>query len=179
MKNTTRTCWQGEKLDFHSRGSLTKHLGHRIKTMQSSSDFLPQELWCVRVWHVCIIISLRTYTCVFDLAVYVFVCGLCKEEESLFGTNLHPIQHSSYTAEGTQGISRYTAADARDATTSKQPSQLWRWSQTFIWRATQVNSDFKKYIKRGEKIKENPFLCKMWKEQYFEDALLNVWIESG
>ena len=60
--------------------------------------------------------------------------------------------------EGELGISRYTAADAGATATSKQPSQLWRWSPTFMWSASRVRFKKKKKNDR-EKEKENPILC--------------------
>ena len=64
--------------------------------------------------------------------------------------------------EGEQGISRYTAADAGATVTSKQPSQLWRWSSTFMWSASRV-----RFLKKRKKEKERKERRKRTGESYF------------
>lgn len=104
----------------------------------------------------------------------VFVCGLCKEEASPFWNKSSSYITLFIHCWGRRGgISRCSAADARATTTSKQPSQLWRWSSTFMWRPMQVDSNLKKKART-----ENPILCgiggkKEWEKGKFGSFFMN------
>lgn len=119
-------------------------------------------------------------TCVFHLAVeYMCLCVAHVRRRGLYLEQIFILYNSSYTAKGTQGISRYTAADAGDATTSKQPSQLWRWSQTFMWRARKSTPILENKKKRKTE-RRIPFYVR-WREKewYFEDAFFFLIWESS
>lgn len=75
-------------------------------------------------------------------------------------------------------ISRYTAADAWAAATSKPPSQLWRWSQTFMWGVEGSASQLQ--LNKTE----NPIKCwrgREGREQSFKRSQLMIisFCESG